>query len=267
MYSSVTKKTTPVASWADAWLDALTSFSHPGRMRRGRQFATLSRIRRLDIKPGQVRAKVKDGNHTYDVDIRLTPFDDATWDRITKELASQALYSARLLAGEIPPEVVEVFDEVGAPLFPRTDVLQASCTCPDWEVPCKHIAGVYYLLAEAFEEDPFQLFLLRGRSKEEFLTALRQYRQVATEIEAADSSEDFESPPLEETLSHFYDIGPSMEDVRFNINPPPTSLPHLKRLGPPPFTNVDLVTLLSPVYEIVTETALDWAYRKPGRSS
>jgi len=260
----VTQETT--ISWSDAWLEALEKFSHPGRMRRGRRFAARNKIRRLQIEPGEVNAKVKDGKDSYKVKIKATPLDDASWEKIIDKLASQALYSAKLLSGEIPPEVIAVFEEIETPLFPEDEALQSSCTCPDWEIPCKHIAGVYIQLAEVFEEDPFQLFYLRGRGKEDFLTALRQQRQ--TTHEDVPSDEDaFQSPPLVETLDTYWDIGPGLDDIRFHIARPSTSLPHLKRLGPPPFTNLDLVDILSPIYETVTETALDWAYHESGQSS
>ena len=166
-------------SWSDAWIEAIESFSHPGRMRRGRRFVARNKIRRMQIEPGEVNAKVKDGNNSFKVNIKVEPLDDASWEKIIDKLASQALYSAKLLSGEIPPEVIAVFDEIDTPLFPQD--LQASCSCPDWEIPCKHIAAVYYQLAENFEEDPFQLFYLRGRGKEDFLTALRQQRQTTQE--------------------------------------------------------------------------------------
>ena len=252
-------------NWADAWIEALESFSHPGRMRRGRRFAARNKVRRLEIVPGEVNAKVKEGKQSYKVNIQTTPLDDASWDMIIDKLASQAIYSAKLLSGEIPPEVIEVFEEVGASLFPSDEAFQSSCTCPDWEVPCKHIAGVYYQLAEDFEADPFLLFYLRGRGKEDFLTALRQHRIPEQTISS--DEESFQSPPLADTLDAFWDIGPNMDDICFHIARPSTSLPHLKRLGPPPFTKLDLVAILSPIYDTVTETALDWAYQESGKSS
>ena len=40
------------------------------------------------------------------------------------------------------------------------------CSCPDSEVPCKHLAATFYLLAEAFDEDPFLILRWRGRDRE-----------------------------------------------------------------------------------------------------
>ena len=50
------------------------------------------------------------------------------------------------------------------------------CSCPDWAVPCKHVAAVCYLLAEAFDEDPFAILAWRGREREDLLANLHAAR-------------------------------------------------------------------------------------------
>ena len=250
----------PNNTWSRAWLDALMQFSQPGRMRRGQRFARQGKVKRFEIRPGEITAEVKEGAQTYDVRIQLPALSDETWDRIVERLSSQALYSARLLEGEIPPEVVQVFEEVDAPLFPRADELQASCTCPDWEVPCKHIAAIYYLLAERFDQDPFLLFRVRGRSKAQILSMLRALRQ--TQIESQEEEDVFDAPPLETVLDSFWDIGPEMKTVIFDISSPAAALPQLRRLGPLPGVSLDLVSLLAPIYETVADRAQKWALQQ-----
>lgn len=249
-----------IASWAEAWIEALAAFSHPGRMRRGRQFADKKHISQFIVRPGEVRAKVKDEGQLYDVVMEVQHLDDATWERILGILSERAIFSARLLAGEMPKEVVQVFDEIGAPLFPRAEELNASCTCVDWQVPCKHLAGLYYFLADRLEEDPFLLLQLRGRSKEDLLAALRSRHTTETSASAPDDG--FVTPPLRESLAHFWDIGPQCDAVTINITAPVTPTPQLRRLGPPPFTQLDLIELLRPIYQHVTNTALKTAYQE-----
>ncbi len=247
-------------SWSEAWLDALLAFSHPGRMRRGKRFARAGLIKNLDVRPGEIDAQVKDGRKVFDVEIHFPPLDDDSWNKIIDKLASQAIYSARLLSGEIPPEVMQVFADVDAPLFPSAEKLEAQCTCPDWEVPCKHIAGVYYYLAERFEKDPFLLFYFRGRSKDELMDALRSHRTVARpEIEHSVVSL-FKDPPLTQQLDHFWEIGHELNNITFNIAKPPLPLPHFKRLGKPSFTDIDIYSLLKPIYDTITEKTISWAY-------
>ena len=103
-------------------------------------------------------------------------------------MARRAVFLARLLAGEMPHEIGEAFAATGLSLFPATaDDLETDCSCPDWENPCKHIAAVYYLLAEAFDGDPFLIFAWRGRTKEELLTGLRARRRGSDPNDGSES--------------------------------------------------------------------------------
>src|SRR6185369_8261885 len=113
----------------------------------------------------------------YAVSIRFRKLADQEWDRVVDVMASEALYAARLLSGEMPEQIEEVFQQAGTSLFPAEEGdMQTRCSCPDWANPCKHIAAVHYLLGERFDEDPFLMFLLRGRSQEEIVAALRARR-------------------------------------------------------------------------------------------
>ena len=79
----------------------------------------------------------------------------------------------------------EAFRAAGLSLFPRTGWdLRTNCSCPDWSNPCKHIAAVYYLLGEEFDRDPFLLFKLRGRTREQVIAALRTRRAAANDLDA-----------------------------------------------------------------------------------
>ena len=111
----------------------------------------------------------------YDVRIGVLPLTTAQWRRVQERLASQALFRAKLLAGEMPHEIEEVFAECGTPLFPRSATdLDMHCSCPDWSVPCKHLAAVCYVLAEEFDRDPFAMLAWRGKARDELLAALRR---------------------------------------------------------------------------------------------
>ncbi|MER7419100.1 SWIM zinc finger family protein [Micromonospora peucetia] len=164
--------------WSRRFLEVLESFALGTRLTRGRSYARAGQVVRLDIAPGEVSAAVQGSRaRPYEVSIALPPFPAALWARVETELAAQAFFSARLLAGDLPPELEELFAAVGAPLFPA-DVaeLRQWCSCPDFAVPCKHLAATFYLLAEAFDADPFQLLHWRGRGRAELLDRLRVLR-------------------------------------------------------------------------------------------
>lgn len=164
--------------WSRRFLDVLESFAIGGRLARGKAYARKGQVISLDVTPGQVKAAVQGSRaRPYAVTIGLAPFDDAVWTRAEVALSEQALPSAKLLAGEVPPELEDLFAAAGAPLFPSdVDDLDQDCSCPDWEVPCKHLAATFYLLAEAFDDDPFLILRWRGRDQEALLARLRELR-------------------------------------------------------------------------------------------
>ncbi|WP_435826627.1 SWIM zinc finger family protein [Micromonospora inaquosa] len=168
--------------WSRRFLEVLESFALGTRLTRGRSYARAGQVLTLDITPGRVSAVVQGSRpQPYQVSIALEPFPAALWSRIEDELAGQAFFSARLLAGDLPDELEELFVAAGAPLFPAAvDELNQRCNCPDFAVPCKHLAATFYLLAEAFDADPFELLHWRGRSRAELLDALRARRVAAT---------------------------------------------------------------------------------------
>jgi uncharacterized Zn finger protein len=96
-------------------------------------------------------------------------------------LAEKAIYSAQLLAGQMPESIEKVFIKNGLNLFPfNLSDIRSHCSCPDKANPCKHIGAIYYQLADRFSEDPFVIFQLRGRTKSQILAELRQFRSQRT---------------------------------------------------------------------------------------
>lgn len=173
--------------WAKRFLDALDQVADTSRLGRGRSYARSGQVMRPVVKPGVVTASVQGtSSRPYAVRITLVPFTDAEWARAEGELAAQALFLAALLAGEMPRDVEQAFAAAGLHLFPASpDELKSTCSCPDAANPCKHIAAVYYILAEAFDDDPFLVLAWRGRPREVLLEHLRELRAAAIAAEDA----------------------------------------------------------------------------------
>ncbi|TDB77046.1 SWIM zinc finger family protein [Micromonospora sp. KC723] len=171
-----------VSWWSRRFLEVLESFALGTRLTRGRAYARRGQVLRLDVAPGRVEATVQGSRAApYRVTIELPTFPAALWERVERDLAAQAFFSARLLAGDLPAELEQVFADAGAPLFPGgVRELAQRCDCPDAAVPCKHLAAAFYLLAEAFDADPFELLHWRGRSRAALLDRLRALRARAT---------------------------------------------------------------------------------------
>jgi uncharacterized Zn finger protein len=129
------------------------------------------------------------------VTLKVDPLSDRQWERVVEALADQALFSVQLLAGEMPADIEDLFTTAGVSLFPdKKAQLRTYCSCPDSANPCKHVAAVHYILGEQFDEDPFLLFRLRGRSQDQLLAELRARR--AGEAEDDLGQEEVEEPAL-----------------------------------------------------------------------
>ncbi len=241
--------------WAKRWIGALERLMDTNRLRRGRRYARGGQVLSIEERSGGVVAEVQ-GSRTrpYRVTVELEALTEEQWKSVIDALSGRALFTAQLLAGEMPEGIEESFSAAGVSLFPeRQNELRTSCSCPDWAEVCKHTAAVHYILGEQFDEDPFLLFRLRGRSEEELERALRQ-REGGKLEDSADAEPQV--PPLEEELEHFWRAGSGLDSVKVSIKPPAVELSVLRRLGQPGFIDEDLVSLLTPGYEAVSQEAI-----------
>jgi uncharacterized Zn finger protein len=256
--------------WASRWIAALERLVDAGRLSRGRSYARSGQVLNLDIRPGRVNSRVQGSRTTpYRVQIEVAPLDDRAWGAVADAMASQAIFAAKLLAGEMPQDIEEAFAAAKISLFPdKRGDLATDCSCPDPANPCKHIAAVYYLLGERFDADPFLIFELRGRSKDQIIEMLRARRAGGATTTAAPPAEApaqvEQAPPLEAALEQFWGSvagEESLEQLRFQIAAPPLDAAPVKRLGAPPFWSgkPSFVELMSQAYGAISRAALEIA--------
>jgi len=159
--------------WANRWIKSLEKLLDSGRLRRGRTYARKGQVLSIEETKNGIKANVQGSRRTpYKVTLELDHFSDKQWDKVIDALAEQAIFTAQLLAGEMPEEIEDAFHLAGVSLFPKAEVeLMTECSCPDYANPCKHVASVHFILGEQFDEDPFLLFRLRGRSQEQIMAA------------------------------------------------------------------------------------------------
>lgn len=247
--------------WSRRFIELLESFGVGSRLNRGRNYARKGQVIELEVEPGVVLAKVQGSRYTpYRVRIRGKVLSEPQWRRAEKAMASQALPLAQLLAGEMPRDIEAVFSSCKLTLLPSSKAeLKASCTCPDSENPCKHVAAVYYILAERFDEDPFLIFAWRGLEKDELLERLRVRRGADGPKRARDASATQGEPavPLSAQLESFWSAGPDLSEVQ--VSPFAGAAPDalLRQLGPAPVdaAGQNLVELLAPAYVALAHAA------------
>lgn len=261
--------------WARRWIEVLESFEMGSRLNRGREYAKKGHVLSIQIEEGQVLARVQGSRlKPYDIDIRIQTLPEADWEKIASRLAEQAVFSARLLTGEMPADIEELFEEEGLSLYPAAEGdLQAQCTCPDTANPCKHCAAVYLLLGEEFDRDPFLLFALRGMRRDKLLAMIeKQLPQVST-VEGepsrnGDADEKPEDPkqPLSIDPDTFWKGAVRLpEEVMGDVTPPPISCALPRRLGPFPFWQGQrpLLDALEPIYKKASQHAVSFLLGEP----
>jgi uncharacterized Zn finger protein len=163
--------------WGQKFIAALEEFSDSGRLSRGRSYARNDKVKSFEIKDGVVAAKVRGSVNPYfgvyeeplyTTMIEFQPISAAKWSAVIALIASKASLISRLLLNEIPDNIEDSFRTLGLHLLPHSHKdFKTDCSCPDYSNPCKHIAGVYYLVAAELDRDPFLLFELRGLSHAE----------------------------------------------------------------------------------------------------
>jgi uncharacterized Zn finger protein len=161
--------------WGRLWIGALEQLGDDfeNRLPRGKKYAEEGAVSHFTVSPGEIQAKVH-GRKTYNVTLGLPALSATQWEKALDLIHEESRFVASLLAGEMPEGLDDTFREAGASLYPRVPKeLQTHCDCPDWANPCKHVAAVCYIMAEALDRDPWLLFDLRGRTREEVLEILQ----------------------------------------------------------------------------------------------
>jgi len=250
--------------WAQRWITALERLVDSGRLTRGRSYARQGQVLSIDEAKDGIAARVQGSMRTpYKISIKINHLTDAEWDKVIDALAEQAIFTAQLLAGEMPQDIEQAFEKAKVSLFPshRSD-LQTDCSCPDYSNPCKHIAAAHYILGEHFDEDPFLIFRLRGRTQEQVMRELRKRRAGSDETTEDEGEEAEAIIPLEEQIENFWDVRVQLEGFAMSIRPPAIEMPLLKRLGEANFVpEAGLQSVLSGAYRVISQKAIQTAFK------
>jgi uncharacterized Zn finger protein len=257
------------ASWAaQRWLRLVDAAASADAILNGLEYARLGQVRHVGFDPGHVGGLVQGRVYrAYSASLQFTRFAPEQWDKAVEAMVDQARYAAKLLAGELPPNIEDVFGPLGLHLFPATpQEVTTSCTCSEPQPWCKHVCCLAYLLAERLSHDTMLVFSLRGLPGEELIERLRQRRAVTGSTQGATpvyvprvpGVAEIVQPPLEQTLDSFWDAPPGLDRLDLPVEPPAVSHPLLRRLGPSPFAagGFPLVGLLATCYEQISEAVL-----------
>ena len=164
--------------WTNKWIDLVEKLESGNRLTQGKNVAKKGQVIYIKIQKGLIFAKVQGERlKPYQIRIEVNSISEEIWGELLAEITTNAYFVAKLYTGKIPEAIDELFTNRGVSLIPQMEQdLRAGCTCPDWANPCKHSAAVFFILADMINVDPFILFKLRGKTKEEIFEIFRVKR-------------------------------------------------------------------------------------------
>lgn len=238
----------------------------------GVEYARLGQTKRLTIEETLCEGIIQGrSDKPYTTTLELDEFCAESQEKIIAAMADQVRYAAKLLAGELPSNIEDVFAPLGLKLFPAEPAdIHPKCSCPDWKPDqpwCKHTVCLTALLAERLGEEPMAIFGLRGMPGQELIDGLRQKRAVGVQgpgpspvlHQHVPGVSDLSSPPLEDSIESFWEVGEGLAELDTPIAPPQVNCVLLRRLGPSPFVDgrFPLIGLMATCYQLIGEAAIE----------
>lgn len=148
--------------WGQKWLQALNNIDYSNRLPRGASYARKGAVKQIKVDKNSIHAKVAGSRPTpYKVDIILPPFFEPELGNFMNAVVAQPLIVSKLLNRDLDPALLEMAEKSGLKVFPiQWSDFKMQCNCPDWAVPCKHLASVIYKLSAEIDNNPFLVFEL-----------------------------------------------------------------------------------------------------------
>lgn len=293
---SASDATYPLSWAAQRWIRLIEQAASGPAIVEGLNYARAGQTKSLSVDKGEARGVIQGRQYrAYDTVLKVQPFAEAKWEEVLAAMTDQAIYAAKLLAGELPANIEDLFAPLSLRLFPlEPGDVQVACNCrqinsaantglalggvrtiagepPPAQAPeepgwCKHAVCAAYLLADRFATDPFLMFTLRGLPPTELRESLRERRSAPAGTSASlpiysprvPGVGEVPAPGLDEAVERFWETPRGLEDLDLPIERPAVAHPLLRRLGPSPFAQAQfpLLGLLASCYEAFTEDAL-----------
>lgn len=264
-------------SWGKEWIHSILKIGRPYRMRRGIRYAEdEERLSNLRINKGEIFSMVQGTAPTpYRVRIKFKQIPDDGWKKIGKEISDSILNIIDLLEGRLSENILEIFAKYSYSLFPDgSDGLNASCSCPDNAVPCKHIAATILYISRVVDYKPLILLKLRGKTKNEILSELKLGKKIQSytieksdELKESKSKKEVYSFDIP-TISHLEikergNFKEMLEDFDFQFRKPGKIIETLENLGLPPNLEYPkaFAIVLEKIYKKITKIAYDMAMK------
>lgn len=160
--------------WGNSWLRALSHIDYSNRLPRGARYARNGSVKSIDISFNDIQARVQGRRRSpYRINISAPTFSTAQKRKIKQIITENPYYMSQLAARKLPETLLDDVKKEEIHLFPTSwRDLDMHCSCPDWAVPCKHLAAVIYIVANEIDKNPFLVFHLHNYDLLKDLTTL-----------------------------------------------------------------------------------------------
>lgn len=150
--------------WGSSWLKALSHIDYSNRLPRGARYARSGSVKSIDIAHNEINAKVQGRRPSpYRITISAPVFSQRERQKIKAIITANPFYMSQLAVHKLPETLLDDLTRAGVALFPKSwRDLDMHCSCPDWAVPCKHLAAVIYIVANEIDKNPFLVFHLHN---------------------------------------------------------------------------------------------------------
>ncbi len=150
--------------WGEQWLNSLSNIDYSNRLPRGASYARKGAVEKITFSGNHIAAKVAGSRpRPYSVDIIMPPFFDPELGNFIREITKRPVIISKLLNRELDPAILPLAERFGLKVFPKQwSDLKMQCSCPDWAVPCKHLASVIYKVSAEIDNNPFLAFSLHN---------------------------------------------------------------------------------------------------------
>ncbi|MDZ4709035.1 MAG: DEAD/DEAH box helicase [Saprospiraceae bacterium] len=148
--------------WGEQWLKSLDRIDFSNRLPRGRSYANGGKVKNITISENVIQAKVRGSRpRPYDINIVVPPFTDKEKKALLSNIKTNPLILSQLLNRQLPHELLAIAEKNKIKIFAQSwQDIKLNCSCPDFAVPCKHLAAVIYLIANEIDQNPFIVFSL-----------------------------------------------------------------------------------------------------------
>lgn len=242
------------------WLSTIESIVGPKSMHDGLLAAQDGAVRSLRVECGEITGPVQaDAETSLPVRIELPTIDEVGWQRLIEAMACEAIWAAKLLEGEIPTGLGDLFRGCGTPLLPDSEHIRTEVE-RGGRRDAWRIAALGWIASERFYRDPLAILAVRGLPCGDLVERISHHRALRTQ------GETVAHPPV--VLDPAVAAGPALVDCLETWWRPHSHVhelerashaPHalLRRLGPSTLEGrFPLNGLLATIYdEVAVEAA------------